>query len=134
MKNRHIITTVSAIILGLFALLTLFLSSSVIFDWFGMRAKEVNYVLFIVWANFICSILYLTAVYGFVKSKTWTSRILMIALVILIVSFIGFLFYINTGGIYETKTIIAMIFRMLLTLSFSLVAYFNIKNHDLQVK
>lgn len=134
MKNRHIITTVSAIILALFAVLTLLLSSSVIFDWFGMRAKEGNYVLFIVWANFICSLLYLTAVYGFVKSKTWTSRILMIALVILIVSFIGFLFYINTGGIYETKTIIAMIFRMLLTLSFSLVAYFNIKNHDLQVK
>ena len=55
--------------LGAFGLLTLLLSTSVIFDLFGVRAKEGNYVLFVVWANFISSILYLFAAYGFVKSK-----------------------------------------------------------------
>lgn len=123
MRNKKIINTVSAIMLALFALLTLFLSSSVIFDWFGIRAKEGNYVLFIVWVNFICSILYLFAVYGFITRTRWAFWVLIIALVILIVAFIALQYYINNGGLYEAKTIKAMIFRMLVTLSFSLVAF-----------
>jgi len=126
MKNRKIINNVSAIILALFASLTLFLSSAVIFDWFGIRAKEGNYVLFIVWVNLICSILYLIAVYGFKKRAKWTFRVLLIALIILSIAFIALQFYIDNGGIYEVKTIKAMAFRMLVTLSFSLLAFFNI--------
>lgn len=59
-----------AFLLAAFGLLTLFLSASVIFDLFGIRAKEGNYVLFIVWANFISSIIYLIASYGIIKSKS----------------------------------------------------------------
>ena len=126
MKNKKSINIISATILGLFAMLTLFLSSSVIFDWFGIREKEGNYVLFIVWTNFICSILYLFAVYGFVKSATWTSRVLLIALVLLIIAFVYLVLFISNGGIHETKTISAMIFRIVVTLSFLLIALFNI--------
>lgn len=133
MKNRKIINTGSATVLALFALLTLFLSSSVIFDWFGIRAKEGDYVPFIVWANFICSILYVIAVYGFIKRAKWTFRVLITALVILILAFIAFQFYINNGGLYETKTIKAMIFRMLVTLSFSIIAFFSITNRRLSI-
>ena len=131
MKNKKVIYTVSATILALFALLTLFLSSSVIFDWFGIRAKEGNYVLFIVWANFICSIIYIFAVYGFLKSKKWTFWVLIVALGILIMAFIALLLYVNNGGIHETKTIKAMVFRMLVTFAFSLVAFFNIKQNNI---
>ncbi|MGB5420347.1 hypothetical protein [Algibacter sp.] len=131
MKNKKVIYTVSATILALFALLTLFLSSSVIFDWFGIRAKEGNYVLFIVWANFICSIIYIFAVYGFLKSKKWTFWVLIVALGILIMAFTALLLYVNNGGIHETKTLKAMVFRMLVTLAFSLVAFFNIKQNNI---
>ena len=117
------VSMLSAIILLIFALLTLFMSSSVIFDWFNIRAKEGNYVLFIVWMNFICSFLYLLAVYGFVKSKTWTFYVLLSALVLLILGFVVLLFHIKNGGIYETKTITAMLFRMMFTLAFSLIAF-----------
>lgn len=130
MKNKKIINTVSATILALFALLTLFLSSSVIFDWFGIRAKEGNYVLFIVWANFICSILYLFAAYGFLKRANWTFWILIIALSVLIIAFIALQFHISNDGIYEAKTVKAMIFRMLVTLSFALIAFFSIKQNS----
>ena len=123
MKTKNIINSISAIILLVFACITLFLSSSVIFDWFGIRAKEGNYVLFIVWANFICSILYLFAVYGFIIRDKWTFWILNTTLFILIVAFAALLIHINNGGIHEAKTVKAMIFRMLLTLTFSLVAY-----------
>ena len=82
-----------AFFIAAFGLLTLFLSASVIFDLFGIRAKEGNYVLFIVWANFISSIIYLIASYGFVKNKNWTSTILGISALILIYAFICFIIY-----------------------------------------
>ncbi|WP_417882671.1 hypothetical protein [Xanthomarina gelatinilytica] len=125
-KNMNTVSMLSAIILLIFALLTLFMSSSVIFDWFNIRAKEGNYVLSIVWINFICSFLYLLAVYGFVKSKTWTFYVLLSALVILILGFVVLLFHIKNGGIYEAKTITAMLFRMMFTLTFSIIAYFKL--------
>ena len=130
MKTKKIIKALITSILALFALLTLFLSSSVIFDWFGIRAKEGNYVLFIVWTNFMSSILYLIAAYGFLKSKKWTFWALIVALGILIIAFIALLVYVNNGGIHEAKTIKAMVFRMLVTLSFSLIAFFSIKQNS----
>lgn len=116
---------VAALLTG-FGLLTLFLSTSVIFDLFGIRAKEGNYVLFIVWANFISSFFYLTAVYGILNSKNWTYKILGLSFLILTAAFIGFLFLIQMGGIYETKTVGAMLFRIAMTLAFMLFAYFTI--------
>ena len=116
MKNN--ILKISAIVITLFALLTLFMSSSVIFDLFGIRAKEGNYVLFVVVSNFICGFLYLVAAFGFFRHKRWTSRLLMFAMGILILSFAGLLWHIRSGGLYELQTVKAMIFRILFTFLF----------------
>ncbi len=115
-----------ATVLSAFGLLTLFLSTSVIFDLFDIRAKEGNYVLFVVWANFISSVLYLVSAYGFIKKKKWTVSLLGISTIILISAFIGLLLHINSGGIYETKTIGAMIFRITLTLIFTGLGYLTL--------
>jgi magnesium-transporting ATPase (P-type) len=120
---KKYIPKITAGILFFFGVLTLFLSSSVIFDLFGIRAKEGNYVLFVVWANFISSIIYLFAGYGLLKTKKWTAPILFASVLILAIAFVGLLLHINSGGIYETKTIGAMVFRTLLTLVFALVAF-----------
>lgn len=127
MKVSSRVRIIIAAILLLFAMLTLFMSSSVLFDWFGIRAKEGQYVLFIVRANFIASLLYLIAVYGFIKKLSITPLVLAVALAILIIAFIGLLFHIDNGGIYETKTVKAMVFRMVVTLVFTLYAYFSLK-------
>lgn len=115
-----------ASILAAFGLLTLFLSTSVIFDLFGVRAKEGNYVLFVVWANFVSSLIYLFAVYGFIESKKWTAPLLGISGIVLLLAFVGLFIHINAGGIYETKTVGAMAFRTTVTLVFSALAYFTI--------
>ena len=115
-----------AVILFAFGLLTLFLSGSVIFDLFGIRAMEGNYVLLVVWANFASSILYLFAAYGFLTKKRWTAGLLAISAVILSAAFIGLIVHINAGGLYETKTIGAMIFRTGLTFGFTIIAYITI--------
>jgi NADH:ubiquinone oxidoreductase subunit K len=128
---KKIIPYLLATILAAFGLLTLFLSTSVIFDLFGIRAKEGNYVLFVVWSNFISSILYLFAAYGLVKNKKWTTTLLAISTLILIVAFIVLQFYISSGGIYEKKTVGAMIFRISVTLVFAIIAYFTISKKKL---
>lgn len=119
-----------ATMLTVFGLLTLFLSTSVIFDLFGIRVKEGNYVLFVVLSNFISSILYLIAAYGFMTSKKWTVKLLGVSTIILITAFIRLFYHINSGGIYETKTIGAMIFRISVTLVFVALAYFTITKRD----
>lgn len=118
MKKNKIISIIAAIILTAFGLLTLYLSSSILFDWFGVRAKQGNYVLFIVGANILCSILYLTAAYGLYKRKEWTFKLLLTALILLSIGFIGLNVHIIMGGLYETKTVGAMIFRIVLTIGF----------------
>ena len=122
------------LLLAAFGLLTLFLSGSVIFDLFGIRAREGNYVLFIVWANFIASFIYLFSAYGFVKSKAWTTSILSIASVILLVAFLGLMIWVYKGGIHETKTIAAMIFRITVTMGFTALAYYTINKKSIKMK
>ncbi len=123
MKKHKILRFVTLFILTAFALLTLFLSSSVIFDWFGIRAKEGNYVPLVVWANLISSGLYLIAAYGLLKLKKWTVRPLLVSVFILIGALVGLYLHIEAGGLYETKTIGALFFRAALTLVFSFLAY-----------
>ncbi|MEQ8413006.1 MAG: hypothetical protein RIB71_01020 [Imperialibacter sp.] len=123
---KKVIHYLASAVLAAFGLLTLFLSTSVIFDLFGIRAKEGNYVLFVVWSNFISSFLYLIAVYGLLASKNWTYKTLGLSAALLTATFVGFLFYIQSGGIHEAKTVGAMVFRIALTLTFALFAYFTI--------
>lgn len=123
---KRVLPYLLASVLAAFGLLTLFLSSSIIFDLFGIRAKEGNYVLFVVWANFVSSLLYLSATYGFIKAKKWTVLSLGTSVLLLILTFIGFLIHVETGGKYETKTMGAMIFRIAVTLTFIFLAYFTI--------
>ncbi|MFA9388502.1 MAG: hypothetical protein ACERKD_01760 [Prolixibacteraceae bacterium] len=127
MNRNKVLRYSIAVVLAAFGLLTLFLSSSVIFDLFGIRAKEGNYVLFVVKANFIASVLYLFAAYGLIGRKKWTTLPLYVSIAVLITAFVGLFVHINSGGIYETKTIGAMVFRITLTLLFAAAAYFLFK-------
>lgn len=120
MKNK--ITIVCAGLCALLGLATIFAGGSVILDLFGMREKEGNYVLFVVWANFLCGFLYVFAAYGFYKLKKWTASILLISLILLIAAFAGLLTWIIAGFPFETKTVVAMSFRTILTLCLFLMA------------
>ena len=127
---KKYVPCVSAMLLAAFGLLTLFLSSSVIFDLFGVRAKQGHYVLHVVWANFLSSVLYLLASYGFLKNRDWTSVLLGVSVSVLLVAFIGLIIHANSGGLYETKTVVALIFRMAITVVFAILAYFFILNRQ----
>lgn len=122
MKNKKILLNILAISLAAFGLATLFMSSSIFLDLFNIRQQEGNYVLLVVWANWICSLLYLGAAYGFIRQKSWTAGLLFLSAGILLIAIISLMAHINSGGLYETKTIFALIFRILLTLGFAFAA------------
>lgn len=122
---KKYIPQLAAFFLGAFGLLALFLTSSIVFDWFGIREKEGNYVLVVVYANMVCGFLYLLAAYGFLRRLKWTAIVLGIAAIVLLAAILGLVAHINSGGLYETKTIGAMVFRISVTTVFALLAYFS---------
>lgn len=109
---KRVILIATILVLILFGMVTLFMSSSVIFDLFGIREREGNYVLFIVVVNFICGLIYLLSSYGLVMKKQWTAYLMIFSVALLILAFIGLWIHISSGGPYEMKTIWAMIFRI----------------------
>lgn len=114
MKTLKIIQSVFLLFFGG---VTLFLTSSIIFDAFGIREREGNYVLFIVYTNLICGLIYLVAAYANWKNKKYGIYALVFAALILVIAFISLLIYINNGGAYESKTVKAMLFRIALTIT-----------------
>lgn len=127
---QNILRIINSIALTFFGGLSVFLTLSIIFDWLGIREKEGNYVLFIVYANLICGIIYLIAAYAnFIKFKK-TYLLLTVAIGVLLAAFIALLFYVNSGGIHEEKTIGAMLFRIGITIGFTLLSFYTINNNN----
>ncbi len=128
MKALKIIQTVLLSVIGA---ISIFMTTSVIFDLFGIRDKEGNYVLFIVYTNLICGFLYLIAAYTAWVKPQISFRALVVSLSLLIISFIIFLLYINNGGIHEEKTVNAMIFRIVFTGLMTGIGWLSIKKKKL---
>jgi len=113
MKNT--ITGLGALASVLFGLLSVFTGGSVILDLFGMRKNHGDYVLFVVWANFLSGFFYVIASYGFLKMKNWTSPLLLSTLYLLVATSIALLIWVWNGSPYENKTLNIMSFRIALT-------------------
>lgn len=116
MIENKTLKNVISIILIAFALITIFMSSAVLFDLFNIRGKQGNYIPFLVKTNLTAGFLYLIAAYGFIKSQKWSFwALLSIALLLFYTLALSYV-HIHTGGLYENHSIIAMILRILFTL------------------
>lgn len=122
-----ILKIIQTILLTFFGGLTVFLTTSVIFDLFGIREMEGNYVSFIVYANLISGILYLIAAFTAWINPKQSFSVLLASLLLLIVAFVALQFHINSGGIHEEKTVKAMLFRTSFTAVMAVIGWFNLK-------
>lgn len=123
MKKDKISKYIIAIVLITFALVTIFMSSSVLFDWFGIRAMQGNYVPFVVKTNLTAGFIYLIAAYGFINSKDWSSWAMLSVALLLFYALALFYLHMHSGGLYENRTLGALIFRILFTLLFAGLIY-----------
>lgn len=126
-KSKNILSLAAAI----FGLITLFASSSVLFDYSNIMEKEGNYPSFILWANLLTSPLFLLVAIGFKHSKKWTLHLLLGILIILAVSLIFFFQLIKNEGAYETETIVALSIRIAFT---SMLTFFALNQTIIKIK
>ncbi len=127
---KKYIKYIAALVIGAFGFLTLYLSTSIIFDLGNMREQQGNYVPFVIWVNFICSFIYIATAYGFLKSKTWVTKIMATSVVLLIFTFIAFQIHVQSGGIYKSDTNGALIFRTSISAIITLIAYYTITKKE----
>ena len=59
MRKNKTFRNLIIIVLAAFAVLTLFIGSATLFDWFGIQAKQGNLVPFVVKTNITVAVLYL---------------------------------------------------------------------------
>lgn len=117
-----------------FGVLSVFMTLSIIFDWFGIREKEGNYVLFVVYTNLICGLIYLFAAYNNWKNQQLSFYTLVLATILLVVAFVALQIYANNGGVHEAKTIKAMMFRIGFTAVMAAISYYILKKSNSQKK
>lgn len=130
MKQKRLVGALTGIGLSLFMIITLFMSTSILLDLFGIREQEGRYVPMVVWSNFLCGWLYLLALYGLFMGKKWSFVPLLVAGCILIGAFFGLYIHIVGGGPYESKTVVALALRVVLTILFALGAYSSTKGRS----
>lgn len=116
-----------SVLLTIFGVISVFLTLSIVFDWFGIRELEGDYVSFIVYANLLCGILYIYAASVGWKKPKRAANTLALALIVLVVGFVWLQVYIDNGGVYEAKTIKAMIFRITFTAIMAALSLFILK-------
>lgn len=127
-----ILKIIQSLLLTGFGAMSVFMTLSIIFDWFGIREKEGNYVLFIVYTNLICGLIYLYAAYNNWKKQQNSFYMLAIATGLLIVAFVALQVYASNGGIHEAKTINAMLFRIGFTAVMVAISFFILKKSNQQ--
>lgn len=120
----NVILKIGGAFLGIFGLITLFMSASIILDLFGIREKEGKYVLFIVYANFISSFLYLFASYYFFINNKRATISLFTAVAILTVAYIALIIHIQLGRAFEIRTVKAMLARSFITILFAGISWY----------
>ncbi len=130
---KNLIRIAAVIFLLLIGVASVFMTTSVLFDLFGIREMEGNYVEFVVIANLIAGVFYLAASYGMLKRKSWSIKLLVITAALLTMTFIGLMIHISSDGIYEPKTIKALAARTLITVALAVISSWTI-NHKIQIK
>ncbi len=101
----------AALIAVLFGLLTLKSGGLTLFVDGPDRAAAGHYVPFVLWFNFLAGFAYIIAGVGLFLWRKWAVSLAMVIFVATLVIFIGFGAHISLGGLYELRTVKAMILR-----------------------
>lgn len=105
-KNKNLIS----LILSLFGLMTIISGATALFTDVGHETRG-NIVPLVLWFNFISGFFYILVGFIVYQSKPYVQR-LSVLMMSLNIGVLVYLFYhIFQGGLYETRTLIAMSFR-----------------------
>lgn len=122
-SDKPVSIRILTVIAVLFGVLTIKSGGQVLFGETLYQKAAGNYVLFVVWFNFLAGFLYIAAGAGIWMRRrwgVWSSLFIAIATIII---FAVFGVHILEGGAYETRTVAAMCLRSLVWVSISIFSY-----------
>lgn len=122
-KKRSLWLTVAAITAVAFGALTVFSGGSVLFGPDDAQRAAGAYVGFVVWFNFIAGFAYVAAGLGLWTQQRWAAVLTFLLALATLLVFAALGVHIAGGGAYETRTVGALMFRSLVWLAISWVAY-----------
>ncbi len=121
---RRSLIIILAGVLAVVGIVSMFMTFSVIFDLFGIRKQEGNYIPMVVYGNFICSFLYLIASWYIFKENDLSTIYLIFAVLVLLITYAFMLYHIQIGKEYEMRTVFAMLGRTSLTIVYAAIAWY----------
>jgi len=95
-----------------FGLLTIVSGGNALFGDVGAREAVGNAVPFVLWFNFAAGFAYVAAGAGLLFRRRWGLWLSVAILVATIFVFIAFGVHVQQGGLYETRTVGAMVLRI----------------------
>lgn len=102
---------VLALVAIIFGIATIIVGGKTLFGGAEERAAAGNIVPFVLWFNFVAGFAYVFAGFGLFLWKRWAAQLSAAIAVATLVVFIAFGVHIFLGGMFEVRTIGAMIIR-----------------------
>ena len=121
---RRSLIIILSLALAIIGIVSMFMTFSVIFDLFGIRKQEGNYIPMVVYGNFACSFLYLFASWYIFKENDLSTIYLILAVLLLLITYALMLYHIQSGKPYEMRTVYAMLVRTSLTIMYAAIAWY----------
>jgi hypothetical protein len=106
-----------------FGLLTLKEGGTVLFGDEVARAAAGNYVPFVLWFNFLAGFAYVVAGAGLWLQQRWAVWLSAAIAAATALTFVTFGVHIYSGGVFEIRTMIAMIVRTLVWVAITAIAW-----------
>ena len=122
-SDKTIVVWILTVIAVLFGLLTIKAGGQVFFGGSSYQKAAGNYVLFVVWFNFLAGFVYIVAGAGIWMRKRWAVWLSLLIFIATVIVFAIFGLHILRGGEYETRTVAAMSLRSLVWISIYLFSY-----------
>lgn len=102
---------ICAIVAVLFGLMTIISGGAILFAGGAMLEFAGDYVPFVLWFNFIAGFAYVVAGVGLYLWRGWAINLSLLIAFSTLIAFAGFGIHILNGGVYEPRTLGAMVLR-----------------------
>jgi hypothetical protein len=101
----------TAVVAIVFGLLTIKEGGTVLFGGEAARLAAGRYVPFVLWFNFLAGFAYIAAGAGLWQGRRWAAPLSAAIAVATFMVFVAFGIHVLAGGVYETRTVVAMTLR-----------------------
>ena len=122
-RTRSLYLRILAVIGILFGLATLRAGGGVLFGDDATRIAAGDYVVFVVWFNFLAGFAYIIAGAGLLFHRAWAVQLARLIALATLAVFVAFGVHVASGGAFEMRTVAAMTLRSTVWLAIATISW-----------